>query len=80
MVGEVTGKEEAMEITWSTEDMPLSRIEDILGSDHVGWILSQPRKEAIAYAHSRAIGWWHANECERYAAYRSLITALERIP
>jgi hypothetical protein len=80
MQEDTMGKEEGMKITWNTEDLPISQIERILGADHVGWILAKPRKEAIAYAHCRAMGWWHANRCEYYAAYRSLIAAIERIP
>jgi hypothetical protein len=61
-------------ITWNTEDLTLSQIKEILGEEHVSWILT--KKDAIAHARCRAMGWWYANDRERYAAYRSLIAAV----
>ena len=60
----------ANEITWTTDDLGIDRINGILGASFVARLLAE--HNAAAFCSGRAYGAWQANEREYHAAYRSL--------
>ncbi len=65
-------------ITWSTQDLTLDEIGEVLGPEWVRVAFLQQDDLHIAHARAvcRAYGAWDANEREHYAAYRSLANLL----
>jgi len=57
-------------ITWTTTNLTAQQIDCILGAGTVARVKAMPN--AAGHCAGRAAGAWDANECEHFAAYRSL--------